>query len=285
MKIIKAEHSGYCFGVKRAIKTAQKMIEEVKNEEIFMLGEIIHNPQVVKEFQEKGVRIVTGISQVPSHKYLITRAHGISKSEILFARQKDIKLIDTTCPYVHQLKQIASFLEKENYTIVIFGDINHPEIQSLLSYITREVKVIQSVDEIKSPSFDKKRKIGMISQTTKNMEQYRKVILEIFKHVDDELRIYNTICKATKLRQDATRRLAQEVDLMIVVGGKNSANTNRLAHLCKEIGVETYHIETEKQLTKQWFYSKHKIGISSGASTPDYLTENVIRKIKMMKFD
>lgn len=282
MEIFKAEHIGFCFGVKRAINRANQILTEIQNtNDVYMLGEIIHNPQVIKKFQKKGVNIIQEVSQVPSHKYLITRAHGISRSEYEAAKKRNLRLIDTTCPYVKKIHQFADILRKEYYQIIIFGDTDHPEIKSLLSCINDNARVIQSVEEIKKCSFAYKEKIGLLSQTTKDIKQYRKIISEIFnKNKIDELRIFNTICKATKLRQDSTRKLAKKVDLMIVVGGLNSANTTRLATLSKQVGVKTYHIETADNLKAQWFHGKKKIGITSGTSTPDYITTNIIKRIK-----
>jgi (E)-4-hydroxy-3-methyl-but-2-enyl pyrophosphate reductase len=279
MEILKANHIGFCFGVKRAINRANKLLHEVSNDDIYMLGEIIHNPQVIRAFKEKGIHIVQEILQVPQHKYLITRAHGTLKSEMQLARQRNIQLIDTTCPYVSKLHQIASLLSEEGYQIIIFGDINHPEIQSLLSYVNSNARVIQSVSEIAVHSFSGIEKIGLISQTTNDSYKYKQVALKLFKSVD-ELRIFNTICKETILRQNSTRKLAKKVDLMIVVGGLNSANTTRLAQISEQIGVKTYHIETEKQVQGNWFKGIKKIGITSGASTPDFITNNVVQKIK-----
>jgi 4-hydroxy-3-methylbut-2-en-1-yl diphosphate reductase len=279
LEIFKAQNIGFCFGVKRAINKANQLLKEIQNDNIYMLGEIIHNPQVISEFESKGVHIVQDVSQVPFHKYLITRAHGISYHERQLAKKHDLKLIDTTCPYVKKLHQITDLLRKENYQIIIFGDTNHPEIKSLLSYNNVNAKVFQSIDDIKDYSFSDKSKIGLISQTTKDKEEFKQIISKIFENVE-ELRIFNTICKATSLRQNSTRKLAKKVDLMIVVGGLNSANTTRLAQLSKKIGVDTHHIETAQEIKKNWFKEKNKIGITSGASTPDYITESVINRIK-----
>lgn len=281
MEILKAKNTGFCFGVKRAINKANKLIKEINSEEIYMLGEIIHNPQVIKEFKKKGIRIVDEVSQVPSNKYLITRAHGIASYEIEIAQQNSIKLIDTTCPYVKKLHQIASLLNKENYQIIIFGDRSHPEIKSLLSYIDTNVKVFQAYNDIKNSSFRYNYKVGIISQTTKDTNEFKRIIEKIIENVD-ELRVFNTICKATSLRQKSTRELATKVDLMIVVGGLNSANTTRLAQLSRREGVKTYHIESEKEIRKEWFKGTEKVGVTSGASTPDYITEKVINKIKRL---
>lgn len=279
MEIIKANNIGYCFGVRRAIDKANRLLGQIKDDNIYMLGEIIHNPLVIKEFEAKGVKIVKEVSQVPYHKYMITRAHGISYNDLKAARERKIKLIDTTCPYVKKLHQIAKLLRKNDYQIIIFGDEKHPEIKSLLSYENEDAIVLKSVDDLDNCIFNYKTKVGLISQTTKDMNEYKKVINKVIENIE-ELRVFNTICKATRLRQNSTRKLAKVVDLMIVVGGLNSANTTRLAQLSRKIGVDTFHIESEKELKNDWFKGKHKVGISSGASTPDYITENVINKIK-----
>lgn len=279
MEILRAKNSGFCFGVRRAINKANELIKNTKTEEIYMLGEIIHNPQVIKDFKKKGVQIVNEVSLVPCKKYLITRAHGISSYEKEIARQRNIRIIDTTCPYVKKLHQIASLLNKENYQLYIFGDKDHPEIKSLLSYNNTNAIVFQSCKDLKKYCSTLSQKVGLISQTTRDEDEFKEVISKIFDDVE-ELRVFNTICKATSLRQNSTKELANQVDLMIVVGGHNSANTTRLAQLSKKVGAETYHIESVKDIKEKWFDGKDKIGITSGASTPEYITENVINRIK-----
>ncbi|MDD3656282.1 MAG: 4-hydroxy-3-methylbut-2-enyl diphosphate reductase [Atribacterota bacterium] len=279
MEIIKAKDIGFCFGVRRAIKRAENAITHLPANDLYMLGEIIHNPQVIREFRIRGINIIQEISQVPSNKYLIIRAHGIVKREEDYAKRNNIILIDTICPYVKKLHQIANSLQREGYQIIILGDINHPEIRSLLSYIDHKAYVVQSINDIKCKSFEFSKKIGLLSQTTKDLKQLHKIIKIMFNYTE-ELRIFNTICKATRLRQQATRDLAKIVDLMIVIGGLNSANTQRLAYLSKAVGVETYHIEDEKQLNINYLRDKGKIGITSGTSTPDYVTEKIIKKIR-----
>jgi len=282
MKIYKAEHMGFCFGVKKAIKKARLVLNEVNTkEDIYMLGEIIHNPQVIEEFIKNGVKIVNQISQVPEGKHLITRAHGILASELKYAKEKNIRIIDTTCPYVRKLHKIIKTLKNDGYKVIIYGDYNHPEIKSVLSFINNNGSVIQHFSQIEKNHSVYKGKVGVISQTTKDIKSYKKLLNKLFDY-SDEIRVFNTICKATIYRQDATRKLAKKVDLVIVVGGLNSANTTRLASISRKVGVKTYHIEREEQLEKSWFKNKNKVGITSGASTPDYITENVIKKIEQI---
>lgn len=279
LEIIKARNMGFCFGVKRAVNKADRAIKEIKNNGIYMLGEIIHNPQVIKEFTEKGVKIVNEVTQVPYNAYLISRAHGISLHEKKIAESRNIKLIDTTCPYVKKLHEITKLLRKENYHIAIFGDLDHPEIKSLLSYNTNNTAVIQSIDEIKDFLLEGNKKVALVSQTTKNTNDFNKIAIKMIDKVE-ELRIFRTICNSTTLRQSAVSELAKKVDIIIVVGGLNSANTARLAQISKKIGIKTYHIESENNIEEAWFKGIQKIGVTSGASTPDYVTESVIRRIK-----
>ena len=285
MEIIKAPDIGFCFGVKRAIKKAEQALEIISANDIYMLGEIIHNPQVIKFFKKKGVNLVPEITEVPSHKYLISRAHGIALSEEKYAKSHAITLIDTTCPYVKRLQKIVALLKKEKYQIIVFGDVNHPEIRSLLSYIDNQALVVSSIEELKNIKRDTiSKKVGLLSQTTRDVGQFCSIVKAMVDY-SEELRVFNTICKATTLRQQATRKLAKKVDLMIVIGGKKSANTGRLANLSKQAGVETYHIEDEKQLNKNWFKNKRYIGIASGASTPEWLTDRIITKINDLAQD
>ncbi|MDD4364071.1 MAG: 4-hydroxy-3-methylbut-2-enyl diphosphate reductase [Atribacterota bacterium] len=279
MKIVKARYTGFCFGVKRAVDKANEALKKYSDEDIYMLGEIIHNPQIIMKYREEGMKIVENIYQVPSDKKLITRAHGMSKQEKEDAQKRDIKLIDTTCPYVKKIHLLANALVKEKYKLAVYGNPNHPEIKSLLSYFADDVLVFQTKKEINPDIFSKNKRIGLISQTTQELKKYTDIAKKILMHVD-ELKVFNTICKATSLRQNSTLELAKDVDLLIVVGGKNSANTKRLFCLSKESGIKVYHIESEEELNKKWFIGKERIGISSGASTPDCITEKVINKIK-----
>lgn len=280
MEILKTRDIGFCFGVRRAIKKAEQAIANLPANDIYMLGEIIHNPQVIKNFKKKGINLVQEITEVPPHKYLISRAHGIAKSESKYAKSHDIRLIDTTCPYVKRLQKLAILLKREKYQIIVFGDINHPEIKSLLSYIDNKALVVSSLGHLKNNKEGQiSKKVGLLSQTTKDIGQFNKIGKEILVHAE-ELRIYNTICKATTLRQQATQELAKKVDLMVVIGGLNSANTCRLAFLSAKTGIDTYHIQEEKELANKWFKNKKKIGITSGTSTPDEVTDKVILEIK-----
>ncbi len=267
---------GFCFGVKKSVGLAQDTLKE-KKENLYMLGSIINNPQVIEYFVEKGVKIVDDLEEVPEKSTIITRAHGISPKIIDQANQKKLTIVDTTCPYVKKVQKIARYLYKKDYFIVIFGDKKHPEILSLLDTVEGNACVITSI--LESEKITAKKKIGLISQTTKNIYDFYRLSFAMLNKTE-EIRIFNTICKSTMERQKSAIELAIEVNAMLVIGGKESANTIRLAEICKNQGVKTYHIENRNQLKYKWFLPEDKVGITSGASTPDWVTNEVIDKLK-----
>jgi len=280
LKIILSPKMGFCFGVKKSVNLAKDTIKKRKND-VYMLGSIINNPQVIEYFKKRGAKIVNNLGEVPEESVIITRAHGISPLLLHQAYQKRLSVIDTTCPYVKKVQEIAGYLYKNGYFIVIFGDKKHPEILSVLDLIQNNALVVSSFYEIEK--IKQQKKIGFISQTTKNIYDFKK-LLPVLLNKTEELRIFNTICKATIERQKSTLELAKKVDVMIVIGGKESANTSRLAEICKKQGVKTYHIETENQIKYEWFHPDDRIGITSGASTPNWVTNKVINKLKKEYF-
>jgi len=267
---------GFCFGVKKSVSLAQDTLKE-KKDNLYMLGSIINNPQVIEYFAKEGVKVVDGLDEVPEESTIITRAHGISPTILKKAYQKKISVVDTTCPYVRKVQKIAHYLCEKDYFIVIYGDKKHPEVLSLLDMIQNNALVINSIPDAKK--IPTKKKIGFISQTTKNIFDFYELASALLNRTE-ELRIFNTICKSTTERQKSVLELANKVDVMLVVGGKESANTTRLAEISKNQGVKTYHIETKNQLKYKWFHPKDKVGITSGASTPDWVTNKVMDKLK-----
>ncbi len=276
LKIILSKKMGFCFGVKKSVNLAKNTLKERKDN-LYMLGSIINNPQVIEYFTKKGVKIVNNLDEVPEESTVITRAHGISPTTLNRAYQKKLSVVDTTCPYVRKVQKIARYLYEKDYFIVIYGDKKHPEILSLLDTVQNNALVINSISE--AEKITAKKKICFISQTTKNIYDFYKLSYALLNKTE-ELRIFNTICKSTTERQKSTLELAKEVDVMLVIGGKESANTTRLAEIGKNQGVKTYHIETKNQLKYKWFRPEDKVGITSGASTPDWVTNEVIDKLK-----
>lgn len=276
MEIILSKKMGFCFGVKKSVNLAKDTLKE-KKDNPYMLGSIINNPQVIEYFKKEGVKMVDSVDEIPEESTMITRAHGISPIILNQAHQKKIKIVDTTCPYVKKVQKIAQYLYKKRYFIVIYGDKKHPEILSLLDTVQGNALVVKSIFE--AEEITKQKKIGLISQTTKNIYSFNKLSSALLNKAK-ELRIFNTICKSTMERQKSALELAKEVDVMLVIGGKDSANTTRLAEISKNQGIKTYHIETKNQLKRKWFQPENKVGITSGASTPDWVTNEVIGALK-----
>ena len=266
-----APNSGFCFGVKRAIKLAREAAET--NKQIVTLGPIIHNPQLVESLEEKGVNSVSELDQITTQTVII-RSHGVGQDILEELEKKGVEIIDATCPYVAKAQELAKRLSNEGYPVVIMGNSRHPEVKAIRSYIEGEVFVIDNNDPLPDKIFPR---LGLISQTTKSLEDFQQVASSLVPKAK-ELRIVNTICSATSVRQHATLTLARESDIMIVIGGFNSSNTKMLAKICHNI-IETQHIETAVELQGEWFKGKHKIGLTAGASTPDWIIVNIYNEI------
>jgi 4-hydroxy-3-methylbut-2-enyl diphosphate reductase len=281
MKIKVARCAGFCFGVKRAINIAKNALKDLKSgDRIYSFGAIIHNPQVVEELFKEGLQVISGLEKIKGGTVIIS-SHGAPLEMIRDLKKKGMKLIDATCPFVKYAQNIVKDLKKEGYGIVIIGDSAHPEVKALKSIAGKTLTLTSLING--RGEKNKERKIGVISQTTQSKENYINEIGKILKQGFSEIRIFNTICNDTSKRQLATRRLLEDCDLMIVVGGKNSANTKRLWQICKESGVDSFHIETELEVNKKWFNGKKRVGITSGASTPDSMVKKIVAKIKSFK--
>ncbi|GAB6182490.1 4-hydroxy-3-methylbut-2-enyl diphosphate reductase [Thermodesulfovibrio hydrogeniphilus] len=277
-EIILVEGAGFCFGVKRAIDIAFDIAKKHKNG-VFTLGPIIHNPQVIERLKEMGINPIEDVSAQENINTLIIRAHGIPKDKLKELKSKNYEIIDATCPFVKRAQNIAEKLSQEGYQVLIIGDSEHPEVKGIVSYAGEKAVVVSS-DEI--PNLNKK--IGIIQQTTQPLSKVKEILNKIINSLDEfeEIRIFNTLCNFTSKRLESTEKVANQVDVMIVIGGRNSANTTQLANLCKKIGVKTYHIEEAKEIDKNWLKDVKKIGVTAGASTPQWIIDEVIDKIKML---
>lgn len=266
-----ARNSGFCFGVKRAIKIALEAAQ--KDNDIVTLGPIIHNPQMVKKMENEGVHKVEDLDEIKGRPTII-RSHGVEQEIINKLEEDGIKVINATCPYVSKTQQVAKELHEKGFQVIIMGDQDHPEVIALQSYVEGNVIIVEKADQVKDRKF---RKVGLISQTTKHIKDLEELVKTLVSRCN-ELYVVNTICNATTIRQSSTIELAQQSDLMIVIGGKNSSNTKMLAKICRKF-VETYHIETECEIECNWFKNKENIGITAGASTPDWIIVEVYNKI------
>jgi len=274
MKILIAKTAGFCFGVKRAIDIAFQIAQE-KRKGVYTFGPIIHNPQVVDKLRKKGIVPIDSIEAKRDIRALIIRTHGIPlaiSQEILL---RGYEIIDATCPFVKKAQYYAKLLSKEGYQVVILGEKNHPEVQSLMSYAGSDAVVVNG----KTPLPKLKRKIGIVVQTTQPLEVLKNVLSSTLK-LAKEIKVYNTICNSTALRLNETERMARKVDVMLVVGGKNSANTTQLTRLCESLSVPTYHIETGSEIRKAWVRDAKTIGITAGASTPAWIITDVEKRMR-----
>jgi 4-hydroxy-3-methylbut-2-enyl diphosphate reductase len=233
----------------------------------------------VEKLKEMGVFPIENVSEKNDIKTLIIRAHGIPKEKLNELKHFGYEIIDATCPFVKKAQRLAEKLSSEGYQVIIIGDKEHPEVKGIHSYAGQNAIVINSEN---IPILNKK--IGIIQQTTQPFMKVKEIMKKIINSLNEfeEIRIFNTLCNFTSRRLEATEKVAKNVDLMIVVGGKNSANTNQLASLCKKIGVKTYHIEDAKEIKKNWIAPVKKIGITAGASTPDWIIEKVIDRVKRL---
>jgi len=271
MNVRIAKNSGFCFGVKRAIKIALKTSKE--NHQIVTLGPIIHNPQMVAKLESENIIKVDDVDQIDNRPTII-RSHGVKKEILDELIEKDIEIINATCPYVSKTQDHAKSLSEEGYDLIILGDRNHPEVKALRSYVDKEVMIVANADELAKQNF---KKVGVISQTTRRVEDLQELVKELVPR-SHEVRVINTICNATTIRQNSTLALAKESDVMIVVGGKNSSNTKMLAKICESF-VKTFHIEVAEEIDKMWFKDMQDIGLTAGASTPDWVIVEVYNKI------
>lgn len=274
MEILVAKSSGFCFGVKRAINIAHRCAKETPGE-IYTLGPIIHNPQVVKKLEESQVYAKNGLDDLTSGTIII-RSHGAKLEDIRTAREKGLNIVDATCPFVKKAQDLVSLLSEEGYSVVVAGEKDHPEVKGLLSYGTNDIFVTDSPEELKR--MPRKKKIGIIAQTTLPVEKLEDIV-SFCLHKASELKVFNTICNATAIRQEESAELAGRADVMVVVGGKNSANTRRLADICKNIQPRTYHIEVADEINLSWFDGVATVGVTSGASTPDWVINDVVARI------
>lgn len=271
MEVILADYLGFCYGVKRAIGIARDNASP--DGKACTLGPIIHNPQMVERLKNEGVGTVNALSEMDEGTVII-RSHGVGPLLYDEAERRGLKLVDATCPHVKKAQLSAKSLVDEGYQVVIIGEKEHPEVKSIFEWSYGKAVIVETTDEARAlPSY---ARLGVVCQTTFSSEKFRQIVMELLEK-SRQLRIERTICTATDQRQAAAIDLAQRVDMMLVIGGKNSANTTRLAQLCAT-KCKTYHIETAQELQDEWFDKIEKIGITAGASTPDWIIKEVYKK-------
>jgi 4-hydroxy-3-methylbut-2-enyl diphosphate reductase len=279
-KIEKAGKTGFCFGVKRAINLLEKVAGEQGG--IETLGAVVHNQQVLQKLAEIGVKIINDIGEIEGGT-VVTSSHGISPELEEELHNRNINVISTTCPFVRRAQVAAHRLAKAGFFVIVYGDSEHPEVKGILG--CAKGRGLATLNETPIASLDPTpRRIGILSQTTQVpalFTKFTKRIIDLTLTQDSEIRIIDTICHDIPDRQAAALELAQRADLMLVVGGRNSANTNRLAELCAQV-TETHHIETAAEIETEWIKGKNLVGVTAGASTAEENVEEVIKRLEEM---
>ena len=272
MKIELAENYGFCFGVKRAIKIAEE------NTNAATYGPLIHNSKEIARLDNDfKVSLIEDFKAFKQGDKAIVRTHGIVKKELEDLKESGVEVVDATCPFVTKPQEIAQEMSEAGYDVVIFGDEAHPEIKGVKSYATNGATVVTSVAELEVLKLHER--IALIAQTTRKVEEYMQIANYLIPRYK-EVRVFNTICNATFENQEAARKLSKKADVMIVIGGKNSSNTKQLFSIANENCPNSYHIEDETELESAWFQGKKHCGVTAGASTPDWIIQNVINSIE-----
>jgi (E)-4-hydroxy-3-methyl-but-2-enyl pyrophosphate reductase len=301
MKVIVAENCGFCHGVKNAISMAEKVLTQKKN--VYSLGPIIHNSDVVRRLAKAGLKTVSSVKQIrlvhhPSsiiHRpSVIIRSHGAAPKQIAELKEKGVNIVDATCVLVKRVQQIAKKLEKDGYKVVVVGDENHPEVQAVVGSACDVIVLADESDLHKLPS---NGKLGIVCQTTQSQEHFSRMLGAIGQYGFSELKVINTLCREAIKRQESAVQLCKQVDIMFVLGGLESANTRRLAELCKKYNSQTFHLQNWNEFDKNILFagprvSRRKagrrgkkqalpyvVGVTAGASTPEWIITEFVENL------
>lgn len=277
MQVHIADPTGLCFGVKRAISTLEEALHQYTT--VYALGSPIHNSHEVTRLKQLGLIVVNSVDEVPEGSVSFVRAHGITSESYEKLRKKSKKMVDGTCPFVKNAQEKAKKLSQEGYLVVILGDVRHPEVQGIVGH-TEGHAVVLKENSVPPPNLYGKR-IGLLSQTTQKNSSFSKLVGE-FAEVSKEMKVFNTICKATVARQKSVCDLASKVDKMLVIGGKDSANTYKLVEISSSVGISTKWIERADELDPKWLEYTENVGIAAGGSTPDWLIDELKQKLREM---
>lgn len=276
MKIIVAKDAGYCFGVRHAVDQAYKTTKE--HGDVYMLGHIVHNENVVEDLETAGTKVVDSLEQVPAGKPLLFRAHGTEPDIWDQAQKKKLNIIDATCPLVTEIHKEVRRLEKDGRQIIIIGDHGHDEIIGIATQVKNAI-VISDAEE--AQKLKKMKRAGVVSQSTQMIENIQDIISVLLTKVSD-LHFVNTICFPTKRNHEQIKRLAQKADILIIIGSFTSANSKRLTQLALERNPQSYQVTNVDDIQNKWFKNAGIVGISAGASTPDNVIQDVIQHVKQI---
>lgn len=275
LKVLLADPTGFCFGVRRAIEALEEALEE--HGRIYSLGSPIHNPQEVGRLQDRGLVVVEEPSEVPEGEVVFIRAHGVAPQVEKALVDRGCHVLDGTCPFVRKARERGEFLVSEGYDVFLVGDPDHPEVQGMRGYLGNGARVVGDAEDVKALD-ERFFKSGVVCQTTQKWSNLAAVVAALVPK-SGELRVFNTICHATVERQESVRRLARQVDGIIVIGGRNSANTRKLVEIARSEGAETLWIEHSDEMVWRWLKGRQTIGVAAGASTPDWLIQKLRNKL------
>lgn len=275
MEITVAKSAGFCFGVQRAVDSVYKELEE-NSGKIYTFGPIIHNEQVVEDLNKRGIEVIDTVEQLKEIKEgtVVIRSHGVAKEIYDILEQQKLKMVDATCPFVKKIHNIVLDESNNGKTIIIIGNDNHPEVEGIKGWVNGEVIVINKEEQIEKLSLPEQTKACIVSQTTFNHNKF-KYLVEIIRKKGYDITVVNTICNATHVRQVEAQKISSDVDGMIVIGGKNSSNTQKLYDICRNECENTFYVQTVKDLNLHELKSLRSIGITAGASTPKNIIEEV----------
>ena len=280
MNIILAQPRGFCAGVVRAIEIVERALE-IYTPPIYVLHEIVHNRYVVEDLRKRGAVFVENLDEVPTNAICIFSAHGVATTVVQKAKQRQLQVINATCPLVTKVHSQAQRYAKQNFEIIIIGHTGHPEVEGVRGSVDAIVHVLSTVEEVQALQVKNPELVAYVTQTTLSVDDTREVIAALtarFPKIQGPA--LSDICYATQNRQNAVRELAAKIDILLVVGSKNSSNSNRLQELGKQVGIQSYLIENADSLKPEWFFDKASVGITAGASAPEILVEEVLQRLK-----
>ena len=279
MKVIVAEKCGFCHGVRNAISIAEKILvyKEGRENDVYSLGPIIHNKDMVERLAKSGLKTVNRVEEIQSGTVLI-RSHGAAPEQIARLKEKGVNIVDATCVLVKRVQHIAEELERDGYKVVIIGDQNHPEVQAVVGCARDAIVIADEPDLHKLPE---KARLGIVCQTTQSPEYFGRMLGAIARGSFSELKVINTLCQEAIKRQQSAVQLCKQVDIMFVLGSLDSANTRKLAELCRKYNSETFHLQNWNELDKSMLFDKNVAGVTAGASTPEWIIAEFVRNLEV----
>ena len=275
MKIVVAKHMGFCGGVKRAVEMARSTAVQSSGP-VFTWGPLIHNPQVVRQLEEAGVRVASSPEDLQGEAFVVS-AYGVERAVLDIARTRGMRIVDATCPVVIRAHTLALKLVEEGYDVIAVGDHGHPEMVTLKEALGDRVTIVHTLEEARQVKVGPR--IGVISQTTQSQENFQRIVADLVVRTK-EVKVINTLCPAITVRQVEANRLVREVAALVVIGGHQSSNTTRLSEIGRANGIPTYHVEVADELKEEWFEGVETVGVTSGASTPDWIIAEVLARLE-----